>query len=128
MEGILAEITPASRRSRSNHPVKIPYSKKSANRDTTSDFGNESTTIGMASEMDSPLIMGNAKRQGLSLDPSRHLDKVSEYPQSANHNYNRKNSTYRKQQAAWYQRLMDKGCYKLLKMAKAHDSDLDKHY
>ena len=59
-EILLQEITPASRRSRSNVTnTFIPYAKKPVTRDTNSDFGNESTTIGMNSEMDSPLIRGN---------------------------------------------------------------------
>ena len=68
-EIILSEVTPHSRRSRSNVTnTFIPYAKKPITRDTHSDFGNESTTIGMNSEMDSPLIRGT--RQGLSLDTS----------------------------------------------------------
>ena len=55
------EMTPGTVRSRSNvTATSIPYAKKPwITRDTQSDFGNESTTIGMNSEIDSPLIRGN---------------------------------------------------------------------
>jgi len=80
-----------------------------------SDIGAESTTIGVSDDCYSPLITGN-KRQGLSLDPSQHLNTVTEFPTSATQN------EYRKK------RLLNKACPKLLRMVKAHESDIDKQY
>ena len=77
--------------------------KKAVNGEM-SEFGAESTTIGLTSiDGESPLI---GKRHGLSLDASRQLNTVSEYPGTASHH------EYRKR------RLLNKGCPKLMKMVK----------
>ena len=66
--------------------MTLSYGKKPATGDM-SEFGAESTTIGLTSQDgESPLI--GKQRQGLSLDPSRQLNPlqaVSEYPSTANH-------------------------------------------
>ena len=81
-----------------------------------SEIGNDSTTIGVTSDdCYSPLITGN-KRQGLSLDPSQHLNTVTEFPNSTTQN------DYRKK------RLLNKACPKLLRMVKAYESDIEKQY
>ena len=105
------------KRSRSNKQHVVTTSYKKPMTSEFSDIGAESTTIGVASDDCYSPTLGekNKPRAGLSLDTSRHqLNTVTEFPSSAKHN------DYRKK------RLLNKGCPKLLRMVKAHESDIEK--
>jgi hypothetical protein len=79
-----------------------------------SEFAEMSTTVGKPSEIDSPIYKGRSEGiDTLKHQPTDQLPEVAEFPANTFHNDNRHN------------RILHKGCQKLLKMANQHYKTLD---